>query len=185
MLHTKIVKTTLALFALQNILALPLYATTLVPDTKVQSAIHDLRTRRLTLPINGISAESLKGSFNEMRGETHHEAVDILAPRNTPVHALEDGTIAKLFLSKFGGNTIYQIDPAGEYVYYYAHLEAYEPTIKEGGKVKRGQVIGFVGTSGNAPPNSPHLHLSISILTPEKKWWQARAVDPYEVYKSK
>ncbi len=156
-----------------------------VPDTKVQSTIHVLRGRQLRLPVDGITSEVLKGSFNETRGDSRHEAVDILAPRNTPVHALEDGTIAKLFVSKFGGNTIYQLDPSGEYVYYYAHLEGYEPTIKEGDKVKRGQIIGFVGTSGNAPPNTPHLHLSISILTPEKKWWQARAIDPYEVYKSK
>jgi len=155
----------------------------LVPDSRVLSAIHDLRARHLILPIDGISTEILKGSFEEMRGESKHGAVDILAPRNTPVRALDDGTIAKLFVSRLGGNTIYQTDPTGEYVYYYAHLEGYEPTIKEGDQVKRGQVIGFVGTSGNAPPNTPHLHLSISILTPEKKWWQARAIDPYEIYK--
>lgn len=154
-----------------------------VSDARVQLAIQDLRARHLLLPIDGISTEILKGSFYETRGDSKHGAVDILAPRNTPVRALEDGTIAKLFVSRFGGNTIYQIDPSGEYVYYYAHLEGYEPTIKEGGKVKRGQVIGFVGTSGNAPPNTPHLHLSISILTPEKKWWQAHAIDPYEIYK--
>lgn len=157
----------------------------LVPDAKVQSSIHVLRSRQLRLPIDGITPAVLKGSFEEVRGDSRHEAVDIAAARNTPVHAIEDGTIAKLFVSRLGGNTIYQIDPSGEYVYYYAHLEGYEPTIKEGDKVKRGQVIGFVGTSGNAPPNTPHLHLSISIQTPEKKWWQARAIDPYEVYKSK
>jgi peptidoglycan LD-endopeptidase LytH len=157
----------------------------LVPDAKVQSSIHVLRSRQLRLPIDGITPAVLQGSFNEARGDSRHEAVDIAAPRNTPVHALEDGTIARLFVSQLGGNTIYQTDPTGEYVYYYAHLEGYEPTIKEGDKVKRGQVIGFVGTSGNAPPNTPHLHLSISILTPEKKWWHARAIDPYEVYKSK
>lgn len=156
-----------------------------VSDSKVQSGIQVLRSRNLRLPLDGISAQVFKGSFNETRGDSRHEAVDILAPRNTPVHALEDGTIAKLFVSKFGGNTIYQIDPSGEYVYYYAHLEGYDPAIREGDKVKRGQVIGFVGTSGNAPPNTPHLHLAISILTPEKKWSQARAIDPYEVYKSK
>lgn len=155
----------------------------LVSDAQIRSAIAELSARHLLLPIDGISADNLKGSFYEKRGDSVHEATDILAPRNTPIRALEDGTIAKLFLSRFGGNTIYQIDPSGKYVYYYAHLEKYEPNLKEGDKVKRGQIIGFVGTSGNAPPNTPHLHLSISVLTPDKKWWQARALDPYEVYK--
>ncbi len=157
------------------------------PLSKAQigQAITDLRSRQLMLPIHGISAQQLKGSFYEMRGKSRHEATDILAARNTPVHAVEDGTIGKLFLSKFGGNTIYQIDPTGQYVYYYAHLERYEPSIKEGDKVKRGQVIGFVGTSGNAPPDTPHLHFCISIMTPEKKWWQAHAIDPYEIFQHK
>jgi peptidoglycan LD-endopeptidase LytH len=155
-----------------------------VSDAQLSAAIKDLAARNLLLPVEGVSPENLKGSFFEKRGDTTHGAADIVAPRNTPVKAVEDGTIGKLFQSRFGGNTIYQIDPSGQYVYYYAHLEKYEPTLKEGDKVKRGQVIGFVGTSGNAPPNTPHLHFSISVLTPEKKWWQARALDPYEVYKT-
>ncbi len=159
-------------------------AAALVSDAQIRAAIAELSARHLLLPIDGISADNLKGSFYEKRGDSAHEATDIIAPRNTPIRALEDGTIAKLFLSRFGGNTIYQIDPSSKYVYYYAHLEKYEQNLKEGDKVKRGQIIGFVGTSGNAPPNTPHLHLSISVLTPDKKWWQARALDPYEVYKS-
>lgn len=155
-----------------------------VSDERLSSAIKELNRRHLTLPIEGISADNLKGSFYEKRGDAVHEATDIPAARNTPVHAVEDGTIAKLFASRLGGNTIYQIDPSGQYVYYYAHLEKYEPSLKEGDRVKRGQIIGFVGTSGNAPPNTPHLHFSISILTNEKKWWQARALDPFEVFKS-
>ncbi|MBX9951980.1 MAG: M23 family metallopeptidase [Candidatus Obscuribacterales bacterium] len=143
-----------------------------------------MRTRHLLIPVEGVPADLLRGSFYEMRGSSAHKATDILAPRNTPVRAVEDGTIAKLFFSRFGGNTIYQTDPTGQYVYYYAHLEKYQPTLKEGDRVKRGQTIGFVGTSGNAPPNTPHLHFSISVLTKQKKWWQARALDPYEVFKS-
>jgi len=160
-------------------------ALTPLTDAQVRAAVSELQQRNLLIPIDGITADRMKGSFYEMRGASRHEAADILAARNTPVRAVEDGTIAKLFLSKFGGNTIYQIDPTNQYVYYYAHLETYEPSIKEGDKVKRGQVIGFVGTSGNAPPDTPHLHLSISILTPEKKWWQAHSIDPYEVFQHK
>lgn len=156
-----------------------------ITDEQVASAISDLRTRHLLVPIDGIPVERFKGSFFEIRGETRHEATDIAAARNTPVRAVEDGTIEKLFLSKPGGNTIYQTDPSRKYVYYYAHLEGYEPSLKDGAKIKRGDIIGYVGTSGNAPPNSPHLHFSVSILTPEKKWWKARALDAYEVYKPK
>lgn len=156
-----------------------------VSDEQVASAISDLRARHLQVPLDGIPVERFKGSFFEIRGETRHEATDIAAARNTPVRAVEDGTIEKLFLSKLGGNTIYQSDPSKKYVYYYAHLEGYEPSLTEGAKIKRGDIIGYVGTSGNAPPNSPHLHFSISILTPEKKWWKARAIDAYEVYKPK
>ncbi|MBC7999908.1 MAG: M23 family metallopeptidase [Leptolyngbya sp.] len=156
-----------------------------ISDEQVASAISDLRTRHLLVPIDGIPVERFKGSFFEIRGETRHEATDIAAVRNTPVRAVEDGTIEKLFLSKLGGNTIYQTDPSKKYVYYYAHLEGYEPSLTDGAKIKRGDIIGYVGTSGNAPPNSPHLHFSISILTPEKKWWKARALDAYEVYKPK
>lgn len=155
-----------------------------VSDDQIKAAVKDLYGRHLLTPIDGVSADTFRGSFYERRGDIRHEATDILAPRNTPVRAVEDGTIVKLFFSRFGGITIYQTDPSGQYVYYYAHLERYEPTLKEGDKVKRGQTIGFVGTSGNAPPNTPHLHFSISVLTPEKKWWQARALDPYEVFKS-
>lgn len=155
-----------------------------VSDARVNDAISELRKRNLLIPIEGVAVERLKGSFSELRGSERHEATDIAAARNTPVRAVEDGSVTKLFYSKFGGNTIYQLDPTGEYIYYYAHLEGYEPSLKEGAKIKRGQVIGFVGTSGNAPANSPHLHFSVGILTPEKKWWQTHSIDPYEVLKA-
>ncbi len=112
-----------------------------------------------------------------------HEAVDMLAPRNTPIHAVSDGTIAKLFHSRFGGTTVYQFDPQQRYVFYYAHLEKYADGLTEKQSVHKGDVIGFVGTSGNAPPNTPHLHLSISVTGKEKRWWVAAPVDPYEVFR--
>ena len=115
------------------------------------------------------------------RQHREHEAIDILAPRNTPVVAVEDGTIAKLFLSKAGGNTIYQFDPAGRVCYYYAHLERYADGLPGGGPGARGQVIGYVGTSGNAPKKTPHLHFAVFRLTPEKHWWEGTPIDPYDV----
>jgi murein DD-endopeptidase MepM/ murein hydrolase activator NlpD len=99
------------------------------------------------------------------------------------VLAVEDGTVARLFLSDAGGITIYQFDPTKNYVYYYAHLERYVEGLKESASVKRGQVIGYVGTTGNAPRDTPHLHFAIFRLTDEKKWWQGTAIDPYSVLK--
>jgi murein DD-endopeptidase MepM/ murein hydrolase activator NlpD len=149
-------------------------------------AIDALRDRHLRLPIDDVGVESMKGHFDEHRageGGHVHEAADLLAPRNTPIHAVEDGTIAKLFLSKAGGRTIYQFDPSGRFCYYYAHLERYAAGLGDGQAVKRGDVIGYVGTSGNAPPNTPHLHFAIFVLGPEKHWWQGVAIDPYLVFK--
>jgi len=148
------------------------------------NALEDLRMRNLLLPVEGIKRSDLHSNFDELRGGTRkHEALDILAPRNTPVFAVEDGRIARLFLSDAGGITIYQYDPSMTYVYYYAHLERYAPGLKEGQQVKRGEVIGYVGTTGNAPRNTPHLHFAIFKMADDKKWWQGTAIDPYSVLK--
>ena len=148
------------------------------------TAIDSLRNRQLTLPVQGIKREELRDTFNETRGSSRrHEALDVLAPRNTPVLAVEDGKIARLFLSDAGGITIYQFDPTETYCYYYAHLERYADGLKEGAPIKRGQVIGYVGTTGNAPRNTPHLHFAIFQLTDEKRWWQGTPIDPYSVLK--
>lgn len=144
--------------------------------------IEDLRDRRLDLPVKGAVPEDVKDMFNEKRGGTRrHEAIDMLAPRHTPVVAVEAGTIARLFFSQAGGITIYQFDPTNTYVYYYAHLEKYADGLKEGQKVKRGELIGYVGTTGNAPPNTPHLHFAIFRMTDKKQWWQGTAIDPFQV----
>jgi murein DD-endopeptidase MepM/ murein hydrolase activator NlpD len=155
-----------------------------VPAPPVVSAdpIEELRRRQLTLPVQGISRDDIRDNFDEMRsGNRRHEAIDVLAPRNTPVLAVEGGTIAKLFLSDAGGITIYQFDPSVNYVYYYAHLEGYAPGLKEKDPIGRGQVIGYVGTTGNAPRETPHLHFAIFKMTDDKQWWRGTAIDPYQV----
>ncbi len=145
-------------------------------------ATADLRSRALALPVQGIQKNDLRDTFDEARGGTRrHEALDILAPRNTPVFAVEDGRIARLFLSDAGGITLYQFDPSETYVYYYAHLEKYADGLKEGDRIKRGQIIGYVGTTGNAPRDTPHLHFAIFKMTDEKRWWQGTPIDPYSV----
>lgn len=152
------------------------------PPIAAGMEVEELRARDLTLPVQGIKREQLQDTFNDSRDASRkHEALDILAPRNTPVFAVEDGKIAKLFLSDAGGITIYQFDPTMNYAYYYAHLERYADGLKEGDQVKRGQVIGYVGTTGNAPRNTPHLHFAIFKLTSEKHWWQGTAINPYSV----
>jgi murein DD-endopeptidase MepM/ murein hydrolase activator NlpD len=144
----------------------------------------DLRDRQLQMPLREVTREELRDSFDETRGSTRrHEAIDIMAPRNTPVLAVEDGTIARLFLSKAGGITVYQFDPTLTYVYYYAHLERYADGLREGDRVRAGQILGSVGTSGNAPKDTPHLHFAIFRLTDKKRWWEGSPIDPYEVLK--
>ena len=148
------------------------------PPAVATTGRHSLR-----LPIDGANIDSMKGGFAETRPGHAHEAVDLLAPRNTPVHAVDEGTIAKLFVSKAGGNTIYQFDKSGRLAYYYAHLERYATGLREGESVAQGEVIGYVGTSGNAPPNTPHLHFAVFELGPEKQWWTGKAIDPYLVFR--
>jgi murein DD-endopeptidase MepM/ murein hydrolase activator NlpD len=92
---------------------------------------------------------------------------------------VDTGTIARLFQSRQGGTTIYQFDPDRRFCYYYAHLESYAANLHEGQPVSQGEVIGFVGTSGNAPAEAPHLHFAIFELNADRHWWQGTAVDPY------
>jgi murein DD-endopeptidase MepM/ murein hydrolase activator NlpD len=143
-----------------------------------------LKGRDLLIPVEGVKPEQLTPQFDEPRGGSRrHEAIDILAPRGTPVRAVDDGTIARLFVSKQGGNTIYQFDPTATFCYYYAHLDRYAEGLTEGAPVRKGQVIGYVGTSGNAPKNTPHLHFAIFRLTDAKHWWEGTPIDPYDVWR--
>jgi murein DD-endopeptidase MepM/ murein hydrolase activator NlpD len=138
----------------------------------------------LAIPVRGLDAEDLVSSFDDARGASRrHEAIDILAPRGTDVLAVEDGTVAKLFTSVAGGLTIYQYEPSARFVYYYAHLDAYAPGLKEGDSLRKGDVIGRVGTTGNAPESTPHLHFAISKLDPDRRWWGGTALDPYLVWR--
>jgi peptidoglycan LD-endopeptidase LytH len=143
----------------------------------------DVPAGHLAMPIEGVSPDRLEDTFNQARDGRKHEALDILAPRNTPVHAVAQGNVAKLFTSKEGGLTVYQFDDTGTWCYYYAHLDHYAPGLTEGMLLRRGDVLGYVGTTGNAPPNTPHLHFAVFRLGPEKKWWQGQPVDPLPLLK--
>lgn len=134
----------------------------------------------LQLPVRGVRPEQLVDTYHQARGGTRiHEALDIMAPRGTAVLAATDGRVEKLFTSNAGGLTVYQFDPARTHAYYYAHLERYAPGLREGQQLRRGDVIGEVGSTGNADPEAPHLHFAIFRLGPEKRWWEGTPVNPY------
>ena len=132
-------------------------------------------------PFESLKRSELRDSFNEIHHGHRHEAIDIMKPRGTPILAVTDGTIEKLFLSKPGGLTIYEFDNSGTYCYYYAHLDRYATGVHEHMKVARGQVIGYVGTSGNAEANASQLHFAINRLEPEKRWWKGEPINPYPI----
>jgi murein DD-endopeptidase MepM/ murein hydrolase activator NlpD len=156
------------------------------PANPAQAAqyISQLRAKHLVLPIDNFNVETIKGSFYQGRGtDRMHRAADFMASRGTPIRAVDDGKIARLFVSKNGGNTIYETDPSGEFVYYYAHLDSYAPGLANGQQVRKGQVIGFVGSTGDADGNAPHLHFQIWAPT-TKSFWDGLTIDPYEVFKT-
>lgn len=142
-----------------------------------------LEARRLEVPVQGTPRNQLRDSFDEGRagGLRTHEALDIMAARGTPVRSVEDGRVAKLFKSVAGGLTIYVFDPAEMFAYYYAHLDRYADGLREGQAVRRGEVIGYVGSTGNAAEDAPHLHFAIFQLGADRKWWQGTPINPYHV----
>jgi murein DD-endopeptidase MepM/ murein hydrolase activator NlpD len=135
--------------------------------------------RPLLVPVSGIDPSSLHDMFDEVRGNRRHEAIDLLAPRGTPVIATDDGVVKKLFTSVPGGLTIYQFDPDETYCYYYAHLDHYTAGLHEGQHLQKGEVIAYVGTTGNAPKETPHLHFAVIRLDPDKRWWKGTYINPY------
>jgi murein DD-endopeptidase MepM/ murein hydrolase activator NlpD len=134
----------------------------------------------LLIPVAGIVAGQLTDTFSDARGNGRvHDAMDIMAAKGTPVYAAADGRLVKLFNSKQGGLTLYQFDAGETTAYYYAHLDRYADGMAEGRALRRGETIGYVGSTGNASPDGPHLHFAVFTLGTEKKWWQGTAVNPY------
>ena len=136
----------------------------------------------LVVPVEGITADRLSDTFDQARAQgRRHDAIDIMAPRGTRVLAAADGTVVKLFTSVRGGLTVYVFDPTATIEYYYAHLDGYAPGLAEGMALRRGDPIGFVGSTGDAAADAPHLHFEIAVLGPQKHWWQATDINPYPV----
>lgn len=138
----------------------------------------------LLLPVQGITPSQLQDTFTDARSEGRvHDAIDIMAAAGTPVLAVADGHVEKLFDSERGGLTIYQFEPSGRWCYYYAHLQRYADRLAEKQTIKRGDVIGYVGSTGNANPEAPHLHFEVHVLGPEKQWWKGESINPYPLLK--
>lgn len=142
----------------------------------------------LAIPVQGIRREQLSDTYTQARagGARTHDAIDIMAAEGTPVLAAADGTVEKLFFSQGGGGiTAYVRSPDQRWSYYYAHLQRYAPGLAEGQKVKRGQVIGYVGSTGNANPAGPHLHFAINRMQPGEKWYDGTPTNPYPLLAGK
>lgn len=153
--------------------------------TRTPDPSASLSDKHISLPIANLQPSDILDTFDQARGagERRHEATDIMAPRGTPIYAVDDGVVRKLFTSKPGGLTVYQYDPSERYVYYYAHLDKYAETLKEGQRVSRGDLIGYVGSTGNADPNAPHLHFAILQLGSSREWWHdTTPINPYPLF---
>lgn len=146
-------------------------------------AVDYILARTLEIPVAGKTVTQLTDSFDEGRdGGRVHRALDILAPRGTAVLAADSGRILRVKVNALGGNTIYATDPQGRIVYYYAHLDAYREGLAEGQVVARGDTLGFVGTTGNAPKDTPHLHFQVMRMPPDGKYWDGEPINPYPLF---
>jgi murein DD-endopeptidase MepM/ murein hydrolase activator NlpD len=146
-------------------------------------AVNYLLAREMLIPVAGMKLNQLQDTFDEGRSSGRvHRALDILAPRGTPVVAADSGRILRVKFNSLGGNTIYATDPLGRVVYYYAHLDAYRSGLTEGAAVARGDTLGFVGTTGNAPKDTPHLHFQVMRMPPDGRYWDGEAINPYPIF---
>ena len=148
------------------------------------SDIDALRSQNPVVPVAGVAAKDLVDSFGDARSKTRrHNALDIMADRNTPAIAATSGTVLKLHTSVAGGLTVYLTDPTKRFVMMYGHLDSYRPGLAEGAAVKRGEIIGFVGTTGNASPLAPHLHFQLMRSDNPKEWWKGTPINPFPIYR--
>ena len=141
-----------------------------------------LWARQIIVPVEGISRRSLRDDYTAVRPKGIHGALDIVAPRSAPVLAADDCIIGRLFSGPIGGIVIYAYDDAQRFVYYYAHLERYRRGLAVGDRVAKGSVIGYVGTTGNAPPGTPHLHFQVMKRGAGRAWWDGPPINPFSFF---
>jgi len=157
-------------------------ATIAVLGPSAEADFEYVRARHLQLPVAGIRTDQLSDSFDEPRdGSRRHHAIDILAPRGTPVLAADDGRVLRVSWNSAGGNTVYATDADSRIVYYYAHLDHYRDSLVAGRPLTKGDTIGFVGTTGNAPKDIPHLHFQIMRMPQDGKYWNGEPINPFAI----
>lgn len=140
---------------------------------------------QLMIPVKGVKRDRLQDTFSDARSNGRvHDAIDIMAPGGTPVLAAADGEIIKFFDSVAGGITIYELTADKKYILYYAHLQSRQPGLNEHDQVKRGQVIAYVGDTGNAGPGNYHLHFAIAEAVDPKRWWSGPYINPFPLLKN-
>jgi murein DD-endopeptidase MepM/ murein hydrolase activator NlpD len=151
------------------------------PDPVASDASREVEAlkRQLVIPVTGVTRTQLRDTYLEKRGERTHEALDIPAPRGTPVVSAADGKVMRLFNSRTGGLMVYAADPTDTFVLLYGHLDRYADGVRDGMPLKRGQVIGYVGTTGNAPIGTPHLHFGILRGRPSQNWSRGTPINPF------
>jgi peptidoglycan LD-endopeptidase LytH len=158
----------------------------MVPSSRMAGAIQRLRDKNLRIPVAGVSPSRIEDTFTAARdgGERQHNALDIMAPRHTPVLSADEGVILRLSTNTLGGITIYAADRDQDFVYYYAHLDRYHDRVAVGKRIFKGDTLGYVGTSGNAPRNVPHLHFQVMLWPADGKWWNGEPVNPFPVLRN-
>ena len=154
-------------------------------SAQVDQAEEELRDRHLMLPLPELTQDQLRDSFDDPRdkGARRHNAIDIPAPIGTPILSVDTGTITKLHTSRDGGISVYATDPRSRYIYFYAHLDAYHPLLVEGITVLPGDTLGFVGTTGNASPENPHLHFAIFRASNLGGWSRGTPINPVRIWR--
>lgn len=154
-------------------------------SSQIERAVEELRARDLLVPVAGVSPKDLYDSFTESRGDgsRRHNAIDIHAERGTPVLAVDDGTIVKLHNSRAGGISVYATDPQTRFIYFYGHLDRYHDGLREGMSVARGDTLGYVGTTGNAPPDTPHLHFQVLRASNIARWSRGTPINPVRLFR--
>jgi murein DD-endopeptidase MepM/ murein hydrolase activator NlpD len=158
-------------------------AAVMAPDLSSMSDADYLRWRSILVPVAGADMTHVDDSFNEGRdgGDRTHRAIDILAPRGTPILSADDGKILRMSTSALGGISMYTVDANARIVYYYAHMERYNDAMSPGRSIVRGDTLGFVGTTGNAPKNTPHLHFQVMRWPSDGKYWNGEPINPFDV----
>jgi murein DD-endopeptidase MepM/ murein hydrolase activator NlpD len=130
------------------------------------------------VPVLGVYPDRVPDTFYARRGgDRIHRATDIMAPRGTPVLSADSGRVLRLDHNKLGGTTLFAVDPASRLVYYYAHLDRYEPSDRPGAPLHKGEVIGYVGSTGDASPDAPHLHFQVMRFDDPRRWWDGTPID--------